>query len=302
MSRSTGRVYALMALTRKLLCSGEVGVNSFTRNSMLEFSKLKYNSVEINVSHLKNEDVASFEYRLNNTVQHLREKKICAAYLSIPISRSSLIEPAGRVGFRYHHAEDDIAKLFLWMEDSENKIPSFGTHTCGVGGVVRLEGTNKILVIKEKPPYNVNWKLPGGYCNLGEDFCEAVVREVWEETNIKSHFNSILAFRHSHSQQFGRSNLYVICLLNACEEELTEISVDSEIEVAKWMEIEEYKELTSDHPMSQQIVALLLHDRSQEHDMNNAALGKKGEGLVGLKEKTISSALSGPLPYKFYHI
>ena len=80
----------------------------------------------------------------------------------------------------------------------------------------------------------------------GEDFCEASVREVWEETGVKSRFQSILAFRHSHAQQFGRSNLYVICLLEASPEETgveggTEegeggIRVDAEIEAAQWMD------------------------------------------------------------------
>jgi hypothetical protein len=50
--------------------------------------------------------------------------------MSVPMHQSALIEPAGRLGFRYHHAEGEEARLYLWLADFENKIPAFGTHSC----------------------------------------------------------------------------------------------------------------------------------------------------------------------------
>jgi len=39
------------------------------------------------------------------------------------------------------------------------------------------------------------WKLPGGLVETGESIQEAAIREVWEETGIKTKFVSILGFR-----------------------------------------------------------------------------------------------------------
>ena len=111
---------------------------------------------------------------------------------------------------------------------------------------------------------------------------------------------SILAFRHSHAQQFGRSNLYVICLLEAKQKDLSDIALDTaEIEEAKWMELEEYKEKTTHHPMSQQIVDILI---SRRRGGSESSGDFRNSDIKGLKEKTISSVLSGPNPYKFYHV
>lgn len=122
---------------------------------------------------------------------------------------------------------------------------------------------------------------------LGEDFSEAVEREVWEETGVRGRYQSLLALRHSHQQQFGRSNLYVVCLLEANEELIV---VDPEIEEARWMEVEEYRKTCGEHSMNRLVADLVL-----QH--------KEGGCVkeLGLKETTFQSVLSGPLPYQLYH-
>lgn len=52
----------------------------------------------------------------------------------------------------------------------------------GAGGFV-LNDKNEVLVIKEKHgPAKHIWKVPGGRVDPGEEICDAVVREVLEET------------------------------------------------------------------------------------------------------------------------
>lgn len=147
------------------------------------------------------------------------------------------------------------------------------------------------------------------YMSTGEDFCTAAKREVYEETNVQCDFKSILGFRHSHAQQFGRSNLYVICLLQAGEEAAARLTVDAEIQDAKWMDMDEYRESTH-HPMSRLIVDLVLDRRRLESvtDLKTLRLDDQSDENdscnieFGLKEKVLSSVLSGPTPYKFYHV
>ena len=111
-------------------------------------------------------------------------------------------------GFKFHHAEGEIATMLLWLPEGECKVPPFATHHCGVAGVLTFN--HNILVVKEKSKLT-GWKLPGGYVNLNEEFGAAAEREVFEETGILSKFDSVLAFRHSLKVQFGRGDVYIIC-------------------------------------------------------------------------------------------
>ena len=141
------------------------------------------------------------------------------------------------LGFQYHHAEGGAATLLLWLpKDESSKVPLFATHHLGVGGLVlnadtESEHFNKVLVVKEHGT-NMKWKLPGGLADLGEDIGQAVEREVEEETNIQSKFHSVLTIRHQHQAQFGRSDIYLICLSIATTDKIT---VDREIQDAMWM-------------------------------------------------------------------
>ncbi len=141
-------------------------------------------------------------------------------------------------GFKYHHAEGDIATLLLWLPPTQSKVPVFATHHVGVGGLV-LDGEN-VLVVKEKGE-NSQWKLPGGLSDLGEDLDTAIEREIREETGVSTKFESVLTFRHQHNSQFGRSDLYFVCLLSALSRD---IKIDSEIQDARWMHINELRNST----------------------------------------------------------
>ena len=46
------------------------------------------------------------------------------------------------------------------------------------------------------------WKLPGGLVEKNESIGDAAIREVWEETGVKTKFVSILGFRELLKYQF----------------------------------------------------------------------------------------------------
>lgn len=82
------------------------------------------------------------------------------------------------------------------------------------------------------------WKCPGGQVDTGETLGEAVVREIFEETGIKSEFEGILSFSEFSRTKFGKNDLYFLCLvrptsfeINACENEIAD---------CQWMDVEEY--------------------------------------------------------------
>lgn len=67
---------------------------------------------------------------------------------------------------------------------------------------------------------------------------DAAVREVLEETNIETKFESLVSVRHAHGAAFGCSDLYLVFALKPITSEITKC--EREIAACKWMKIDEY--------------------------------------------------------------
>ena len=72
----------------------------------------------------------------------------------------------------------------------------FGRFSIGVGGLLRHK--DGVLVIRRAAnPGKGRWTLPGGYVEEDEPPHLAVVREVFEETGLKTVVTGLLGIRHS---------------------------------------------------------------------------------------------------------
>lgn len=144
-----------------------------------------------------------------------------------------------KLGFKFHHAKDNIAVINNWLPVSDpNKLPLYPFTTLGVGGMV-FNDKQHILVVREKyGGPKAPWKLPGGAVDPKEELSAAAMREVLEETNIQTEFVSIIGFRHFHGTLFDTSDVYFIVRLKPLTEEIT--FDKSELVDARWMDIDEY--------------------------------------------------------------
>ncbi|KAJ6413589.1 hypothetical protein OIU84_006395 [Salix udensis] len=161
-----------------------------------------------------------------------------------PIQLANLVEPTVKEGFRYHHAESDYLMLVHWIPDSPDALPANASHIVGIGAFV-MNNKREVLVVKEKHGYFEGkdvWKFPTGVVNQGEDICTAAIREVKEETGIDTEFMEILAFRQTHKQFLGKSDLFFVCMLRPLSFDITK--QDSEIKAAQWIPIDEYANQT----------------------------------------------------------
>ena len=192
-----------------------------------------------------------FAAKLDQSIRSWVANNYRLAWLRVPIEKSAFVPVAVAAGFKFHHAEADYVMMTRQLREGAF-VPPNASHSIGAGGVV-VNDNQELLVVVEK--YNARpnfYKLPGGLIHQGEHIAEGVMREVLEETGVRTTFNSVVCFRHQHGNMFGKTNIYFVCRLSPLS---TEIVIDpNEIAEARWMPVEEY--LTAKHisPFNQHIV------------------------------------------------
>jgi 8-oxo-dGTP pyrophosphatase MutT (NUDIX family) len=176
-----------------------------------------------------------FSDTLKKSLDVYRQEGFRGVWLKLTTEKVHLAGVAAQEhGFKFHHAKDGYVMLTKWLPETMNKLPGFASHYVGVGGLVLDRERQKVLAIQErKPLINDLWKLPGGLVETGESIQEAAIREVWEETGIKTKFVSILGFRELLRYQWGQQDLYFVCLLEPAEGASTAIDVQMPDEIAK---------------------------------------------------------------------
>ena len=206
---------------------------------IIENRKDVYNSRYIDDVNLPN-DLDEFKTKLNNTLEKLKEEKAKGITMQIKIDKDGFFSYAHQKGFKFHHAEGDYAVLTTWLPDTPNKLPPYASHYVGVGGLVIDWETEKVLLIKEKTGHDTKgWKIPGGLVDAGEYLSEASVREVLEETGIKTNFVGLLGLREKKNYKFGRNDIYFVCLL----EKINDDDIDQcpeEIAQCEWLPIADF--------------------------------------------------------------
>ena len=212
----------------------------------------------------------AFEAQLANSLAAWSDKGYKAVWLEIPIKKASLVPPAIRAGFSYHHAEESYVTLTLRLVE-ETYIPPHASHYIGVGGVAVNED-RELLVVSElyhsRRRSNPFYKLPGGALRAGEHVSDGIVREVEEETGIRTRFESMVCFRQWHGYRFGKSDIYFVCRLTPLNRDIQK--QDDEIDECFWMPVDEYMSSEYVWEFNKSIVSAAL----ESEGMVQATLGE----------------------------
>ena len=180
-----------------------------------------------------------FSRRLDHSLTTWSEAGFKVVWLELPMARAGLVPTAVESGFSYHHTGEDYVMLTLRLVENAF-IPPFASHYVGAGGVV-LNADNELLVVHErlgKPGGPRYYKLPGGTVREGEHLSEGVVREVLEETGVRTRFESLVCFRNLHGYRHGKSDIYFVCRLEPLSHRISMQA--EEIEECLWMPVEKY--------------------------------------------------------------
>ncbi|XP_057613268.1 nucleoside diphosphate-linked moiety X motif 6 isoform X3 [Chionomys nivalis] len=221
-------------------------------------------------------------------IQQWRSEGRVAAWLHVPILQSHFIAPAASLGFHFHHAESDSSTLTLWLGEGPSRLPGYATHQIGVAGAVFDDSTRKVLVVQDRNKLKNMWKFPGGLSEPGEDIGDTAVREVFEETGVKSEFRSLLSIRqqHRHPGAFGKSDLYLICRLQPCS--FTINFCRQECLKCEWMDLENLTRTKNTTPITSRVARLLLYGH------------REGFDKIDLSMEELPAVYTG-LFYKLYH-
>jgi 8-oxo-dGTP pyrophosphatase MutT (NUDIX family) len=184
-------------------------------------------------------DSAEFVEQLAHSIAIWTDAGLRLAWLTLPIELASHVPLAVRNGFVFHHAKTDYLMLTRQLKPGAF-VPSDASHFIGAGAVV-INDERELLVIVEK--YHAKdrpnfYKMPGGLIDPGEHLADGVMREVLEETGVRTRFESVVCFRHQHGYRFGKSDFYFVCRLAPLSSEIT--ADEHEIADARWMPVDEY--------------------------------------------------------------
>jgi 8-oxo-dGTP pyrophosphatase MutT (NUDIX family) len=192
-------------------------------------------------------------------------------WLQCPVAHAALVPIATQLGFVFHAVDAHSGDLILktWLPVSEaSRLPRGPLYQVGVGCfVLHPRDPTRMLVVQEQTgpaaDYQL-WKMPTGLADPGEDIPDAAVRELFEETGLKAHFQGIAVVRQAHPTRSLRavSDLFFVCQLSllpfgttttALQDENEDINVDDMWEVAhltstcpleiaamQWMSVDDY--------------------------------------------------------------
>ena len=203
-------------------------------------------------------DTEDFLDSLEVATQKWKKDQIKVVWLELPTECFSLLSYILARGFIFHHANKDYAMLTLSLVPT-SFMPPYATHFIGVGGVV-INENNEILVVSERyrsAGRGPSYKLPGGALIEGEHIEAAAVREILEETGIKTEFDSLICFRHWHQYRYEKSDIYFVARLRPLSSHI--LMQEEEISECLWMPVEEYLENDTIHSFNKAIVRAALN-------------------------------------------
>jgi len=120
---------------------------------------------------------------------------------------------------------------------------TFKSPKLTVDGIIIKD--EKILLVKRKnDPFKGKWALPGGFVEYGEKTDDAAVREVFEETGLKTTIDKLIAVYSDPNRDPRGHTITVVYKLDIKGGELKSGDDASD---AKFFDVNQLPELSFDH-------------------------------------------------------
>ena len=204
---------------------------------MLEAKEDLYNGLIVENNSIE-EGSLDFKTSLVLLQKDAKEQQKNLIWLDLTSKQNEHISIALKLGFEFHNCESTRVTL-TYQVKVDAYIPVPPTHTIGVGAVV-INNKNEILMVRDRIHNNHSvYKIPGGMVEHADILSEAVEREVYEETGIKTKLIKMVSVLNSHPYRFNKSNMYIVFKLEPLSSEINIIDTH-EIELALWLPLDEF--------------------------------------------------------------
>jgi 8-oxo-dGTP diphosphatase len=104
----------------------------------------------------------------------------------------------------------------------------------GVGGVVIHRG-RVLLVLRAREPLKGQWSIPGGMVEVGEELCDAVRRELKEETGLDVEPLKMIAAFDRIQRQGRRVRYHFVIMDYLCRLKGGKLKPASDVSDARWV-------------------------------------------------------------------
>ncbi|MFO7677709.1 MAG: NUDIX hydrolase [Thermoplasmatota archaeon] len=112
-----------------------------------------------------------------------------------------------------------------------------------VDGIILKD--NKILLVKRKNnPFKDKWALPGGFVEYGETTEKAVVREIFEETGLKTTVQNLIGVYSDPLRDPRGHTISIVYILNITN---GEIAAGDDAADANFFKLNQLPNLSFDH-------------------------------------------------------
>jgi 8-oxo-dGTP diphosphatase len=120
---------------------------------------------------------------------------------------------------------------------------NFTSPKLTVDGIILKE--EKILLIKRRnQPYKGKWALPGGFVEYGENTENSIIREVYEETGLKTKINHLAGVYSDPKRDPRGHTVSIIYVLDICNGKLKSGDDASDV---KYFDLGNLPDLSFDH-------------------------------------------------------
>ena len=114
--------------------------------------------------------------------------------------------------------------------------PPLPLPAIGVGAVVFNRQQQVLLIQRNQPPAQGYWSVPGGKQERGESLCQALLREVKEETGVDVTIQCIVAVVERRAEGFHYVIVDFLAEYNGNENAL--LHAQSDVSDAQWVNLE----------------------------------------------------------------
>lgn len=146
-----------------------------------------------------------------------------------------------------------------------------------------IDDNEKILIIKRSVTSKTNpnkWELPGGKVDQNETFDQALIREVFEETNLKINLNGVAGVSEQNLHVIRA--VHIIMFANILE---GEIKLSSEHDGYAWVNFNDLQNYT----LADWFENFINHDQTIQSDDDNNDTSDKMKPIIETLKKSIDN-------------